>query len=149
MIAILFRGQRRAGHIHRRATHAVERHRITRRNTHTALAGQVFMNLVENAIKYTPADSSIEISAVAGGDMVDVTIRDHGPGFNPEETDRLFEKFYRSRRGNVPGAGLGLAICKAIVEAHGGRIAAFNHPSGGAAFRFSLPAQVVPEEQIA
>ncbi len=112
------------------------------------LAGQIFVNLLENALKYTPAKSSIEISAISQGEIVNVTLRDYGPGFNSEEQDRLFEKFYRSRTGTVQGAGLGLAISKAVVEAHGGRIVAFNHLQGGAVFRFSLPAQVLPELRI-
>ncbi|MEP7354128.1 MAG: DUF4118 domain-containing protein [Acidobacteriota bacterium] len=108
------------------------------------LMGQVFINLLENAVKYTAAVSPIEISALAVGDAVEVSLRDHGSGFDPVEQDRLFEKFYRSRTGNAGGAGLGLAIAKAVVEAHGGRISAFNHPRGGAVFRFSLPTLTLP-----
>ena len=113
------------------------------------LLGQVFMNLLENALKYTPAGSGIEIKARESGDMMEVTVRDHGPGLGADQEKHLFEKFYRGRTGGTSGAGLGLAISKAVVEAHGGRIEAFNHPEGGAVFRFTLPTHAVPMEQPA
>jgi two-component system, OmpR family, sensor histidine kinase KdpD len=111
------------------------------------LLGQVFMNLLENAVKYTPAGSPIEITGHEAAGIVQVDVRDHGPGFAADEQDHLFEKFYRSRTGGARGAGLGLAISKAVVEAHGGRIEAFNHPQGGAVFRFYLPLHALPLEQ--
>jgi two-component system sensor histidine kinase KdpD len=103
------------------------------------LVGQVFTNLLENAAKYTPPGSPIEIAAREQGQAVQVEVRDHGPGFKSGEEERIFEKFYRSRTGGARGAGLGLAICRAVVEAHGGSIEAWNHPQGGAVFRFRLP----------
>jgi two-component system sensor histidine kinase KdpD len=113
------------------------------------LLGQVFVNLLENAHKYTPAGSNIELSARETEEGVEVAVRDHGPGFAEGEQEHLFEKFYRSRRGRTRGAGLGLAICKAVVEAHAGRIEAFNHPQGGAIFRFTVPKQALPAGQPA
>jgi two-component system sensor histidine kinase KdpD len=68
-----------------------------------------------------------------------VEVADHGPGLAPGEERRVFEKFYRGRRVATRGAGLGLAICRGFVEAHGGRIWAENRPGGGAVFRFTLP----------
>jgi two-component system sensor histidine kinase KdpD len=101
---------------------------------------QVLANLLENAVKHTPAGTPIEISAFAAGSLLDVTVRDHGPGFTHGDEERVFAKFHQARpEGAQSGFGLGLAICKAIVEAHGGTIVAGNAPGGGAAFRFTLP----------
>ena len=109
-------------------------------NVDGTLIEQVLNNLVENAVKYTPADRPIEITASASADTVTVDVADRGPGLSPDATERVFEKFYRGGRGAAPGAGLGLAICRGFVEAHGGRIWAENRPGGGAVFRFTLPA---------
>ena len=104
------------------------------------LIEQVFVNLLENAVKYTPAGTPIEISASVVDGAIAVDVADRGPGFPPGEEGRVFEKFYR-----VPGAagaggvGLGLTICRGIVTAHGGRIWAENRAGGGAVFRFTLP----------
>jgi len=105
------------------------------------LVGQVFVNLLENAAKYTPAGSPIEISAKQSGNAVQVEVRDHGPGFASGDEERIFERFYRGQTGEARGAGLGLAISRAVVEAHGGRIEAQNHFQNGALFRFRLPVQ--------
>ncbi len=113
------------------------------------LLGQVFVNLLENALKYTPAGSGIEITARETEGMMEVSVRDHGPGLVADQGKHLFEKFYRGRTGGAGGAGLGLAISKAVVEAHGGRIEAFNHPEGGAVFRFTFPTRSVPVDQPA
>ncbi len=109
------------------------------------LLGQVFLNLLENTLKYTPEGTGIEIAAREAGQNVEVTVRDHGPGLPAGQEEYLFDKFYRGRSGGS-GSGLGLAIAKAIVEAHGGRIAASNHPQGGALFWFRLPAHAKPPE---
>jgi len=115
------------------------------------LVEQVLVNLVENAVKYTPAGARIEIDASARDGEVIVCVSDRGPGLPPGEEERVFEKFHRGPAETGPGGfGLGLAICRAIVEAHGGCIRARNRPGGGAEFTFVLPAvetppQVAPE----
>ena len=106
----------------------------------SVLIEQVFFNLLENAARYTPSGSPIELSAVREGDLVIVEVTDHGPGFAAGEEERVFDKFYRGALGaTTRGAGLGLSICKGIVEAHGGRISARNQPGGGAVVAFTLP----------
>ncbi len=104
------------------------------------LIEQVLINLLENALKYTPPGTPIDISARMGQREVVVEVADRGPGLPAGEEGRIFDKFYRARdQGRAGGAGLGLTICRGIVTAHGGRIWAENRPGGGAAFRFSLP----------
>lgn len=106
------------------------------------LIEQVLINLLENAVKYTPEDAPIELLAVREDDSVVVEVSDHGPGLDPGETEKIFEMFYRGRqKGREGGAGLGLPICRGIVQAHGGRIWAQNRPGGGVTFRFTLPLQ--------
>ena len=106
---------------------------------------QVLSNLVENAHKHAPG-AAIRVSAqVRRGEMW-VTVADKGPGLPPGDAQHLFDKFHRGREeGAQSGFGLGLAICKAIVEAHDGRIEARNVPEGGAEFSFSLPLVQPPE----
>jgi two-component system sensor histidine kinase KdpD len=104
---------------------------------------QVFTNLFDNVAKYTPAGTRMIISAVPepDGSFVRVTLDDEGPGLPPGDPARLFEKFQRGTdEGAVVGVGLGLAICQAIVRAHGGEIEAQRRASGGARFTFTLPA---------
>ena len=103
------------------------------------LVEQVLVNLLDNAIKYTPAESPIRIMATSTDEAVTVEIADHGPGLPRGEEDRIFEKFYRAQPDRGRGSGLGLAICQGIVKAHGGRIWAQNLPEGGVAFLFTLP----------
>jgi two-component system sensor histidine kinase KdpD len=110
------------------------------------LLEQVFLNLLENAVKYTPAGSAIEITAQRSGENVIVSVRDHGTGLLPGEDIRVFEKFFRGRTDGARGVGLGLAICRAIVHCHGGWIVAENAPSGGAVFRFEFPIGGVPPQ---
>ncbi|HEY5146695.1 MAG TPA: sensor histidine kinase KdpD [Polyangiaceae bacterium] len=111
------------------------------------LIEQVFINLLENAAKYSPIGTPIDIAATKDGDALVVEIADRGPGIPRELKDRIFEKFYRlPREGAGGGAGLGLAICRGIVEAHGGRIWAENREGGGAVFRFTLPIDGAPPE---
>jgi two-component system sensor histidine kinase KdpD len=101
----------------------------------------VFVNLFDNAAKYTPVGTRVTVSAIVDGDFVRVTVDDEGPGFPPGDPARLFEKFQRgSGEGNVTGVGLGLAIVRAIVRAHGGEIEAKRREPGGARFEFTLPA---------
>jgi signal transduction histidine kinase len=102
---------------------------------------QVVRNLVENADKYSPAGLPIEVAASSNADSVEVRVLDSGPGIAPEELNLIFNSFYRSSttpRG-VPGKGLGLTVCKRLIEAHGGSIWARNRPAGGLEVGFSLP----------
>jgi two-component system OmpR family sensor kinase len=103
---------------------------------------QVLGNLVRNALVHTPAGTAVELSVdVVGGDAV-MEVRDHGRGLPTDDTDVLFERFWRADPGRGrgrAGAGLGLSIVAAIVDAHGGRVAAANAPGGGASFTITLP----------
>jgi two-component system sensor histidine kinase KdpD len=103
------------------------------------LIEQVLINLLENAVKYTPCGSEIELTAHVSEGGVMVGVADRGAGIPPGDETRLFEKFYRGRSTTSHGAGLGLAICRGIVEAHGGRIWAENRSGGGASFQFTIP----------
>lgn len=116
------------------------------------LIERVLCNLLENAAKYSPAQTTIELRARQAGPVVEVAVLDQGGGFPGDQRDELFDMFVRGRRASgKPGTGLGLAICKAIVEAHGGTIAADNRPEGGARVRFTLPVGNPPhiEEETA
>jgi two-component system sensor histidine kinase KdpD len=104
-----------------------------------ALIEQVLINLLENATKYTPAGSPIDIVARGQDDSVLVEVADRGPGVSEQDVERVFDKFYRVREGEGGGVGLGLTICRGIVSAHGGRIWVEPRPGGGASFRFTLP----------
>ncbi len=101
------------------------------------LIGQVLANLLENAFRHTPEGTPLELSAGVDGDRLVVSLADRGPGIPEGDEDRIFEKFHRGSAKD--GAGLGLAICRAILAVHGGEIEARNRPGGGAVFRFSLP----------
>jgi two-component system sensor histidine kinase KdpD len=104
------------------------------------LLEQVLVNLLENAIKYTPEGSPLEIAARSVPDAIEIAVSDRGPGVAPEDVERVFEKFYRAGEGRG-GVGLGLTICRGIVTAHGGRLWVENRPGGGASFRFTIPLQ--------
>jgi two-component system sensor histidine kinase KdpD len=111
------------------------------------LIGQVLVNLLENALKYTPAGTAIEIAAEFAPAAVTVSVADEGPGIPPGLEERLFDKFYRAAPERAQsGVGLGLTICRAIVEAHGGTIRAENRSPRGAVFRFTLPRDEAPPE---
>ncbi len=110
------------------------------------LIEQVLVNLLENAIKYTPSGTAIELSAYASRSEVMIEVADHGPGLPPGTEQLVFDKFYRAQPDSVRGAGLGLAICQSIIKAHGGRIWAENRSEGGAVFRFTLPLEGEPPE---
>ena len=101
------------------------------------LIEQLLINLLENAVRHAPASSRIDISAQVKGNQLEVSVADQGPGLKADELEKVFDKFYHSPES--PGAGLGLMICRAIADAHGGRIWAANRPEGGAVFTFRLP----------
>lgn len=101
------------------------------------LLDQVFSNLIENGIRHTPPATALDISARQKGDFIHVSVADRGAGLKDDELERVFEKFYHAEKS--PGAGLGLVICRAIINAHGGRIWAENRAGGGAIFQFTLP----------
>lgn len=104
------------------------------------LLERVLSNLLENALKYTPPGSHIRIIAQRRPDDILVSVSDNGPGLPPGQEEAVFDKFYRvNPESRSPGVGLGLTICRAIVEAHGGRIWAEANPAGGVSFRFTLP----------
>ena len=105
--------------------------------------GQVLDNLISNAIKFTPEGGLVEVSVGARGDAVLLEVSDTGIGLGEGDPDRVFERFFRTKNATdrgIPGTGLGLSIVRAIVEAHGGTIAAANRAGGGATFRVALPA---------
>lgn len=109
------------------------------------LLERVFCNLLENAAKYAPPGTDVEITAGQLADDVEIKVCDHGPGFPAGDLNALFEMFARGQgTPGKPGTGLGLAICRAIVEAHGGTIGAENLPAGGACIRFTLPRGIPP-----
>ena len=104
------------------------------------LIERVLANLLENAAKYTPAGCAIRVGATALPRWVEVWVADEGPGLPPGREALIFEKFERGRKESAtPGVGLGLAICRAIVTAHGGTIRGETLPGGGARFAFTLP----------
>ena len=109
------------------------------------LVERVLSNLLENAGKYTPPGSTVTVAAEQHGQWLNVAVTDDGPGLPPGQEEAVFEKFTRGERESAkPGVGLGLAICRAIVGAHGGTIRAANRPGGGAAFTFTLPVGTPP-----
>lgn len=105
-----------------------------------ALMNQVLINLLDNAAKYSPPGSTIEIAAWCSGGSLQVMTADRGPGIPHQDLERVFERFYRIPvPERVSGTGLGLSICLGIVEAHGGTIRAENRPEGGLAVTLEIP----------
>ena len=105
---------------------------------------QVLTNLIENAVSYTPAGSPIDISTQLKGNQIQINVADRGPGIPLAELERIFDKFSRvagteRNKGHREGSGLGLAVCRGLVEAHSGRIWAENRTGGGAIFTVNLP----------
>jgi signal transduction histidine kinase len=104
---------------------------------------QVFNNLIDNAIKFTPPDGSVQISAASLGKFVEVKVTDTGAGIAPADQERIFERFYqadKSRRGGSHrGVGLGLAIARQIIQAHGGSLTVRSQPGSGSEFSVRLP----------
>jgi two-component system sensor histidine kinase KdpD len=104
-----------------------------------SLIVQVFANLFDNLAKYTPPGTAASVSATAEPGFLRVRVEDSGPGLPSGDPARLFDKFQRGTdEGNIAGVGLGLAICRAIVTAHGGEMTAGSRPQGGARFEFTL-----------
>lgn len=103
---------------------------------------EVLVHLLNNAAKYSPAGTPLTVSAQAEGKMVEISVADRGPGIDDMEQSLIFEKFYRGRdqRYRVQGTGMGLAIAKAIVEAHGGTIGVTSQLDSGSVFHFTVPA---------
>lgn len=105
---------------------------------------QVFVNLLDNAVKYTPAGSPLEISARTDEHALEIVVADRGPGVATDEQERIFDKFHRGARAGGGGVGLGLPICRGIVQAHGGTIDAASREGGGTLFRIHLPLEETP-----
>jgi two-component system, OmpR family, sensor histidine kinase KdpD len=109
------------------------------------LIERVLVNLLENVSKYTPPGSTVTLSAQVDGDQLSVSVADNGPGLPAGLEEAVFQKFTRGEReSSTPGVGLGLSICRAIVESHQGRISAAQRPGGGAIFTFTLPLGTPP-----
>jgi two-component system sensor histidine kinase BaeS len=103
---------------------------------------EILLNLLDNALRHTPAGGIIEVTAARDGQMVRLAIADTGPGIPPAERERIFDRFYRldaSRTAATGGSGLGLAIVRSLVAAHGGTITVDERPGGGARFTVALP----------
>ncbi|HVQ74242.1 MAG TPA: sensor histidine kinase [Candidatus Binatia bacterium] len=112
---------------------------------------QVLVNLIGNALKFTPVDGQVTISVRADGENARVSIADTGSGIPPDEADRIFERFYQGRgsaREKTSGTGLGLTICKALVERHGGTISLESRPGIGSTFSVTLPAGSQPGRAV-
>lgn len=111
------------------------------------LLERVLVNLLENAAKYTPPTTRVEIQARCVDDQVEISVADDGPGLPKGQEEAMFEKFARGvTESSTVGVGLGLTICRAIIQAHHGKIIASNRPQGGALFRFTLPLQEIPND---
>lgn len=114
-------------------------------NIDAVLIERVLWNLVENAIKYSPADTPVEIAVRQVGEQMEITVCDAGAGIAAENMLRIFDLFQRGRtESDIPGVGLGLSIARTIVEAHGGAISAGNRESGGSCFCVRLPIEPAP-----
>ena len=114
------------------------------------LMSRVLVNLLENASKYTPAGSEVILSAQVSGNQWSITVADSGPGLPVGREEEIFQKFTRGdRESSTRGVGLGLTICRAIVESHHGRIIGLNRPGGGAVFQITLPLGFPPPNEPA
>jgi signal transduction histidine kinase len=109
---------------------------------------QVLGNLLDNAFRHSHTGSRIELGAREAGAFVELYVADDGEGIAPEDLPHVFDRFYRSQLGepDMPGAGLGLAISREIVRAHGGAIRAVARPTGGVEFALTLPGGTLPSK---
>jgi two-component system sensor histidine kinase KdpD len=113
------------------------------------LIERVLVNLLENASKYTPPGSTVTLSAAIVADRLKISVSDDGPGLPLGREEAVFQKFTRGERESAtPGVGLGLAICRAIIESHQGKIVAANRPDGGAEFIITMPLGTPPISTI-
>jgi signal transduction histidine kinase len=114
----------------------------------TELVQMALRNLIDNALKFSPPTTPITITAEAGKEYVTIGVRDQGPGIPEEEQSQIFDKFYRAvkDRSVTKGTGMGLAIAREIVRAHGGEIWLKSMPGAGSEFYFSLP--LAPKEKM-
>jgi two-component system sensor histidine kinase KdpD len=110
---------------------------------------RVLVNLLDNAVKYTQEDSTIQLRARASGDTMYFFVEDNGPGFPNGDPEALFEAFARGQKESaITGVGLGLALCRSIIAAHGGTIRAENLKPHGARFEIRLPLGSPPEIEL-
>ncbi len=100
---------------------------------------RLVINLLDNALKYTPECGAIDVRLRRDGDSTYLIVADSGPGIDPADLPRIFDRFYRGAAARGEGSGLGLSLCREIARLHGGEIAAANRPAGGAAFTVTLP----------
>ena len=106
---------------------------------------RVLVNLLENAVKFTPARGVVRVGALRQDDFVEVAVSDSGPGIQHEDRERIFDKYTRlDLRGGPRGLGLGLAFCRLAVDAHGGDIWVESQPGQGSSFKFRLPLSAPP-----
>ena len=96
-------------------------------------------NIIENALKFTPADGEVEIGADKTNEKIYIWVRDTGPGISPKDLPHIFERFYRGRNSRVEGSDLGLAMVKSIVSAHNGEVEIISELDSGSEFRIILP----------
>lgn len=109
-------------------------------NIDAVLIERVLWNLLENAIKYSPAEQAVDVSVRCHGEQMEIAVCDAGPGIAAESLERIFDPFQRGKsESDIPGVGLGLSIAKTIVEAHGGTLSAHARAGGGSCFRIRLP----------
>ena len=132
---------RLSGRLAGRALEIAYPHELPLVNMDPVLVDQVLVNLLENALRYTPAGSPLAIQVLVAEDEVSVEIADRGPGIAEGERERVFEKFYRGAEAKQKdgGSGLGLTICRAVARAHGGRIEIRPRSGGGTSVEFALP----------
>jgi len=113
------------------------------------MACRVLVNLIENAIKFTPTEGRIEVGAKQDGEWLQFWVKDNGPGIPPADQERIFDKFTRLRGKDTPGGlGVGLAFCRLAVQGHGGRIWVESPGGNGASFNFTFPL-ATPQQIVA